>query len=67
MINRTYRNVMRTIKMIQDKGYDFEESKIMALKKWDEYDMYTPEQKRNIGYIDRFINMIVRKDEFETL
>ena len=37
MKRKTYNNVMKAIKMIQKKGYDFEEASKMAIRLFDEH------------------------------
>lgn len=37
MKRKTYNNVLKAIKMIQKKGYDFDEASTMALKVFDDY------------------------------
>lgn len=37
MKRKTYNNVLKAIKMIQKKGYDFDEASTMALKVFDDH------------------------------
>lgn len=37
MKRKTYNNVMKATKMIQKKGYDFEEANQMAIRLFDEH------------------------------
>ena len=61
MIKKTYNNVLKTIKMIEAKGYTRDESTEIALAKWDEYEQM---DSSKVGHIDRFIDMIISKEEF---
>lgn len=36
--NKTYHNMMRVIRMIQDKGYDFDTARDLAHKIFDNYE-----------------------------
>lgn len=38
MKRRTYNNVLKAIKIVQKKGYSFEESRGIALKVFDEHE-----------------------------
>lgn len=40
MKRKTYNNVMKAIKMIQKKGYDFEEASKMAIRLFDEHEKF---------------------------
>lgn len=62
MQRRTYNNVMKAIKMIQAKGYDFNEASEIALKCFDNH-----EQCNNGMSVEYFINRICPKAEFESM
>ena len=56
MKRKTYNNVMKAIKMIQKKGYDFEEASKMAIRLFDEH---TKEMNSIEFYIDKIQEKIV--------
>lgn len=60
MKRKTYNNVMRAIKMIQKKGYDFDESSKIALKIFDEH-------ANGAMPIEWFIDKVITKEEFEIM
>ena len=60
MKRKTYNNVMKGIKIIQKKGYDFKEAGDIVLKVFDEHEN---EEMPIEFYLDR----IVSKEEFETM
>ena len=53
MKRKTYNNVMKAIKMIQKKGYDFEEASKMAIRLFDEH---TKESIWKSYFFDRTFN-----------
>ena len=60
MKRKTYNNVMKGIKIIQKKGYDFQEASEIVLKVFDEY------ENGEIP-IEFYLDKIVSKEEFETM
>jgi hypothetical protein len=58
MKRKTYNNVLKAIKLIEKKGYDFEEASKIALKIFDEHE-------NDVMSIEWYINKIVSKDEYE--
>lgn len=60
MKKKTYNNVMKGIKIIQKKGYNFKEAGDIVLKVFDEHEN---EEMPIEFYLDR----IVSKEEFETM
>lgn len=62
MQKRTYNNVMKAIKMIQAKGYDFNEASEIALKCFDNHEQYN-----NGMSVEWFINQIATKAEYEAM
>ena len=60
MKRKTYNNVMNGIKIIQKKGYDFQEASEIVLKVFDEH------ENGEIP-IEFYLDKIVSKEEFETM
>ena len=60
MKRKTYNNVMKGIKIIQKKGYDFKEAGDIVLKVFDEH------ENEEIP-IEFYLDRIVSKEEFETM
>ena len=60
MKRKTYNNVMKGIKIIQKKGYDFQEASEIVLKVFDEYE-------NGEMPIEFYLDRIVSKEEFETM
>ena len=60
MKRKTYNNVMKGIKIIQKKGYDFQEASEIVLKVFDEH------ENEEIP-IEFYLDKIVSKEEFETM
>lgn len=60
MKRKTYNNVMKGIKIIQKKGYDFQEASEIALKVFDEHE-------NGEMPIEFYLDKIVSKEEFETM
>ena len=60
MKRKTYNNVMKGIKIIQKKGYDFKEAGDIVLKVFDEHE-------NGEMPIEFYLNKIVSKEEFETM
>ena len=60
MKRKTYNNVMKGIKIIQKKGYDFKEAGDIVLKVFDEH------ENEEIP-IEFYLDKIVSKEEFETM
>ena len=60
MKRKTYNNVMKGIKIIQKKGYDFQEASEIVLKVFDEH------ENEEIP-IEFYLDRIVSKEEFETM
>lgn len=55
---KTYNNVMKATKMIQKKGYDFEEASQMAIRLFDEHTKY-------MNSIEFYIDKILDKKTWE--
>lgn len=55
---RTYKNVLKATKMIQEKGYDFEEASQMAIKLFDEH-------TKDMNGIEFYIDKILDKEAWE--
>ena len=60
MKRKTYNNVMKGIKIIQKKGYDFQEASETVLKVFDEHE-------NGEMPIEFYLDKIVSKEEFETM
>ena len=60
MKRKTYNNVMKGIKIIQKKGYDFQEASEIVLKVFDEHE-------NGEMPIEFYLDRIVSKEEFETM
>ena len=60
MKRKTYNNVLKGIKIIQKKGYDFQEASEIVLKVFDEYE-------NGEMPIEFYLDKIVSKEEFETM
>ena len=60
MKRKTYNNVMKGIKIIQKKGYDFQEASEIVLKVFDEHE-------NEEMPIEFYLDKIVSKEEFETM
>ena len=60
MKRKTYNNVMKGIKIIQKKGYDFQEASEIVLKVSDEHE-------NGEMPIEFYLDKIVSKEEFETM
>ena len=60
MKRKTYNNVLKGIKIIQKKGYDFKEAGDIVLKVFDEH------ENEEIP-IEFYLDKIVSKEEFETM
>lgn len=60
MKRKTYNNVMKGIKIIQKKGYDFKEAGDIVLKVFDEHE-------NGEMPIEFYLDRIVNKEEFETM
>lgn len=58
MKRRTYNNVLKGIKIIQKKGYDFEEARDIVLKVFDEHE-------NGEMSIEFYLDKIISKEEFE--
>lgn len=58
MKRKTYNNVMKAIKMIQKKGYSFEEANKMAIRFFDEH-------TKDMNSIEFYIDKIMDKEEWE--
>lgn len=58
MKRRTYNNVMKATKMIQKKGYDFEEANQMAIRLFDEH-------TKNMNSIEFYIDKILDKETWK--
>ena len=60
MKRKTYNNVLKGIKIIQKKGYDFQESSEIVLKVFEEHE-------NGEMPIEWWLDKIVSKEEFETM
>ena len=60
MKKKTYNNVMKGIKIIQKKGYDFKEAGDIVLKVFDEH------ENEEIP-IEFYLDKVISKEEFETM
>ena len=60
MKRKTYNNVMKGIKIIQKKGYDFQEASEIVLKVFEEHE-------NGEMPIEFYLDKIVSKEEFETM
>ena len=60
MKRKTYNNVMKGIKIIQKKGYDFQEASEIVLKVFEEHE-------NGEMPIEFYLDKIVNKEEFETM
>ena len=60
MKRKTYNNVMKGIKIIQKKGYDFQEASEIVLKVFDEHE-------NGEMSIEFYLDKIISKEEFETM
>ena len=60
MKRKTYNNVLKGIKIVQKKGYDFQEASEIVLKVFDEHE-------NGEMPIEFYLDKIVNKEEFETM
>ena len=60
MKRKTYNNVMKAIKMIERKGYNFDESSEIALRIFDEHE-------NDVMPIEWYIDKVISKEEFTTM
>ena len=60
MKRKTYNNVMKGIKIIQKKGYDFQEASEIVLKVFDEHE-------NGEMPIEFYLDKIVSKEEYEAI
>ena len=60
MKRKTYNNVLKGIKIIQKKGYDFQEAGDIVLKVFNEHE-------NGEMPIEFYLDRIVSKEEFETM
>ena len=60
MKRKTYNNVMKGIKIIKKKGYDFQEASEIVLKVFEEHE-------NGEMPIEFYLDRIVSKEEFETM
>ena len=60
MKRKTYNNVLKGIKIIQKKGYDFQEASEIVLKVFEEHE-------NGEMPIEFYLDRIVSKEEFETM
>lgn len=58
MKRKTYNNVVKATKMIQKKGYSFEEANEMAIRLFDEH-------TKDMNSIEFYIDKIISKEEWE--
>lgn len=60
MKRKTYNNVMKGIKIVQKKGYDFNEASEIVLKVFDEHE-------NGEMPIEFYLDKVISKEEFETM
>ena len=60
MKRKTYNNVLKGIKIVQKKGYDFQEASEIVLKVFDEHE-------NGEMPIEFYLDKIVSKEEFEAI
>ena len=60
MKRKTYNNVLKGIKIVQKKGYDFQESSEIVLKVFEEHE-------NGEMPIEWWLDKIISKEEFETM
>ena len=60
MKRKTYNNVMKGIKIIQKKGYDFKESGDIVLKVFDEHE-------NGEMPIEFYLDKVISKKEYEAI
>ena len=60
MKRKTYNNVLKGIKIIQKKGYDFQESSEIVLKVFDEHE-------NGEMPIEFYLDKVISKKEYETI
>lgn len=58
MKRKTYNNVMKATKIIQKKGYGFEEANQMAIRFFDEH-------TKEMNSVEFYIDKIISKEEWE--
>ena len=58
MKRKTYNNVLKAIKLIENKGYNFQESSEIALKVFEQHE-------NDIMSIEFYIDKICEKEQFE--
>jgi len=64
MKNRTYRNFLRTMKMLQTKGYDVKESEELARLVWDNVEA---DQGRGNRTAEWFVKQILSKSDYDKI
>lgn len=62
MRNRTHRNFLRVMKMVQAKGYDRQESEDLTRIVWDNVEA---DKGRGNRTAEWFVNQILSKTEYE--
>lgn len=60
MKRKTYNNVLKGIKIIQKKGYDFQESSEIVLKVFDEHE-------NGEMPIEFYLDKVISKKEYEAI
>lgn len=60
MKRKTYNNVLKGIKIIQKKGYDFQESSDIVLKVFDEHE-------NGEMPIEFYLDKVISKKEYEAI
>ena len=60
MNRKTYNNVMKGIKIIQKKGYDFQEASEIVLKVFDEHE-------NGEMPIEFYLDKVISKKEYEAI
>ena len=60
MKRKTYNNVMKGIKIIQKKGYDFQEASEIVLKVFDEHE-------NGEMPIEFYLDKVISKKEYEAI
>lgn len=59
----TYHNLLRAIKILQAKGYSFEESEQIAKQKFE----YLEQDRTGFWTFEKLADQIVTKDEYEQM
>ena len=60
MKRKTYNNVLKGIKIVQKKGYDFQEASEIVLKVFDEHE----NEEMSIEF---YLDKVISKEEYEAI